>query len=102
MKRLLPFLLIPVFWTYGPNAVGYRTIIETNLDDINIPNGATLTCNIQTEYGDHRLIEGKLNTVTVLNTQLHFIIVDTPLFKDVPLPLVETGEVEFCLVSGGH
>jgi len=99
MKRLLPFLLIPVFLTYGPNAVGYKTIIDTTLDDPAIQEGSTVACNWTTEYGDHRLVEGKLKRVEVLGIQLPFLLVDTPLFKEIPMPLLEDS-IEFCVASG--
>jgi hypothetical protein len=88
---------IPVFLITGPNAVGYETIVETTLGDCNLVSGMKMACNFLTEYGDHRLIEGTLHKVTVLNTELPFIVVDTPLFKDVELPLPDH-DVDFCLM----
>ncbi len=90
---------IPTFVAFGPNAVGYETIFETTLGDCNIPDqGAKVACLVDTEYGDHRLIEGKLHKVHILNQELILLAVDTPLFKDVEIPLPEA-DVEFCLIS---
>ena len=97
LKRLIPFLLIPVFYAYGPNLVGYETIFETTLNDENaLHDGQTIACNVLTQYGDHRLVEGRLKRVEIFDQQVHFIMVDTPLFKNIPLPLPES-DVEFCL-----
>jgi hypothetical protein len=97
MKQLILFLAIPIFMSYGPNAVGYSTIIETTLSDNAIRETEDLmACNILSEYGDHRLIEGYLISKEPLQ-----LMVNTPLFKYVPLSL-EGADIDFCLVSKGH
>lgn len=102
-KLLVPFLLIPVFFAYGPNYVGYETIIETNLNDgAAIQDGDKIACNFLTEYGDHRLVEG-----TFLRANPPMLLVDTPLFKNIPLPIEENFNssaisAEFCLTYNQH
>lgn len=93
MKRLLPFLLIPLFITYGPNAVGYETIITgQNVEDGNIPLGSQLACNFVLPDGRHILLEGVL-----LSKDPLFMLAQTHLGI---LPIrAKSDQVEFCLIS---
>lgn len=94
MKRFIWLLVVPVFFSYGPNLVGYETIIETTLDDANIQNGAKMACEIQLDNGAHWLIEGKL-----LQTEPWILLYYNPVVDTVlPYP-VENGRTQFCLTS---
>ena len=92
MKRLLPFLLIPVFLTYGPNGVGYSTIVETTLDDNNLPLGSVIACNFVLPNTEYVLLEGimlsKEPLLLLANTRAGLITLQA---KD--------KDVEFCLIS---
>lgn len=95
MKRLLAFLVVPIFYFYGPNAVGYNQIIATDMNDPAIQMGDKMACSYLSQYGDHRLLDG-----TLYMKEPFFLTVNTPLFKDVPLPIDMPG-IEFCLVAPG-
>ena len=49
---------IPVFMAFGPNLVGYETIVVTSLNDFNIPLGAKVACNFIAPDRDVILLEG--------------------------------------------
>jgi len=94
MKKLLPFLLTPIFYFYGPNAVGYSQIIPTTLESVEAQSRDQIACSVISEYGDHRIIEGTLFSKTPF-----IILSDTPLFAAMPVPMALFPTVEFCLVS---
>jgi hypothetical protein len=80
---------VPVFLAFGPNLVGYETIIFTSLNDCNIPVGAKMACNFVSAENDHLLVEGTLykKDPMLFDTQRGFA-----------LPLT-TDYVEFCLMT---
>lgn len=96
MKKLLPFLLVPVFYFTNPNAVGHEDIIATNLEGLTVAERDTIACNVISEYGDHRLIEGTLFSKTPF-----IILSDTPLFDNMPVPMDLFPTIEFCLATPG-
>lgn len=97
LKRVTHFinlglLFVPVFYMFGPNGVGYETILITDTHDTAaIQQRDTVACNYVTSEGDHVLIEG-----VVFNTEPFLLLADNPLYG-----ILSDEGAEFCLVKPG-
>lgn len=78
---------VPVFLTYGPNLVGYETIIDTNLNEVRV--GGILACNFKINQTDHFLFEGTLHSKDPMVMDTH---------RGFGLPLTNE-TVSYCLTS---
>jgi hypothetical protein len=91
IKKLIPFLAVPVFLAYGHDGAVPDKIVEASLDDTRVTLGSTLACDVVVR-GRRFLAEGLL-----IGKEPLTLIIGTDLGL---LPLaVKDENALFCLAS---